>query len=385
MPNRKPLELIHPIVSPRFEIFYALQALEKGAGDRFDSWRREAERRLTARARTSLANVAPTPLIWPLLADALRELPPAPAFPEIVSALQRMDDTAFQRFVLGGVFRGDRSVDLLVSRKSTLEEVVAAESKTQERVLAFLGLFPFDPENPCAKAFGRIVREPRSYREEVVAVLDSFWASGFSETWKRLEPEMRDSGKQIRAEVTQKGFAALARERNLPITIESQAVVTSRGRPLSSIASTAGIYLLPSAFNMSGLWASYDDARGKKRYFIPVLDRTLSPEASSAIDPSLIFRALGDTTRYAIATSIARAPMTSLELARAFDVSKPTITHHVQLMRAAGLIDEAQTERGVELSLNRRALERLSSTVSREMFNAVETRPVIRRSRRPAR
>jgi DNA-binding transcriptional ArsR family regulator len=384
MPSRKPLELVHAIVSPRFEIFYALQALEKGTGDHFDSWRRETERRLTARARTSLANVAPTPLIWPLLADSLRELPPAPTFHEMVNALQRMDDTAFQRFVLGGVFKGDNSVDLLISRASTLEEIVASESKTQERVLAFLGLFPFDPETPCAKAFARIVREPRSYREEVAGVLDAFWASGFSETWKRLEPEMRDRAKEMRAQ-TRTGFASIARERNLPITIEGLEVVTSRGRQLSSVGSTAGIYLLPSAFNMSNLWAAYDDARGKKRYFIPVLDPTLSPEASAAIDPSLVFRALGDTTRYALATSIARTPMTSLELARAFGVSKPTITHHVQLMRAAGLIDEAQTDRGVELSLNRRALERLSSTASREMFDDSETKPVIKRTRRPAR
>ena len=103
------------------------------------------------------------------------------------------------------------------------------------------------------------------------------------------------------------------------------------------------------------------------------------------MDPSLIFRALGDTTRYGIAASIARTPMTSLELARAFGVSKPTITHHVQLMRAAGLIDDVQTERGLELTLNRRALERLSSAACRAMFSETAEAPPIKRSRRPAR
>src|SRR5215217_2475058 len=81
-------------VTPRFEVFYALQILESGAAERFAPWRREIERRLPARARTEIARVGPCPLMWPLLADALREEPPGISFAEMISALGVMDDSS---------------------------------------------------------------------------------------------------------------------------------------------------------------------------------------------------------------------------------------------------------------------------------------------------
>jgi DNA-binding transcriptional ArsR family regulator len=374
--------LVHVAVTPRFEIFYALQALERGTGDRLDAWRQEVERRVTGRVRASLAKIAPTPLIWPLLADALRELPAAPAFQEMLHAVESMDDSSFQRFVLSGVFKSPGSVASLMEGEATLGDIVTRESKTYERLLAYLGLHPFDPASASAQTFSRIIADPGSYRDEVRSVLESFWSSAFGDTWRRLEDDMREVAKEMRSEIARNGFA---KTQSLPITIDGTGVVTRSGKLLSSLRKTKGIYLIPSAFNTSNLWTAYEDADGSTRYFIPVLHESLAPGPSPAMDPSLIFRALGDTTRYGIAASIARTPMTSLELARAFGVSKPTITHHVQLMRAAGLIDDVQTERGLELTLNRRALERLSSAACREMFSETAEAPPIKRSRRPAR
>lgn len=374
--------LIHTVVTPRFEVFYALQALESGAGEHLDDWRREMERRLPARLRTSLADVAPTPLIWPLLADALRESPPAVTFREMTDALRRMDEHTFQAFVLSGVFKASGSVDRLVSGGVSLSRTVSAEAKTQEKLLSLLGLHPFDSETPSPIVFERIVSAPGGYRDEVVSVLESFWASGFGDTWQRLEPEMRERAKEIRTRATMKSFADFAREHKLPITMDGDAIVTVRGAARTPLRSATGIYLIPSAFNASNLWAAYTDARGRTGFFLPVFDPQLSAVATSTVNPALVFRALGDTTRYAIASTIARTPMTSVELARAFGVSKPTISHHVQAMRAAGLIEETQTGNGVQLALNRRVLERLSSATVREMFSDDDTTPVIKRSRR---
>ncbi len=97
--------LIQVVVSPRFEVFYALRALESGAGESLHDWRRDIERRLPPRLRTSLASIAPTPLMWPLLADALRESPPAITFNGMLESLRRMDERSFQTFVLGGLFK----------------------------------------------------------------------------------------------------------------------------------------------------------------------------------------------------------------------------------------------------------------------------------------
>ena len=372
--------LINTVVSPRFEIFYALKTLESGAGETLQDWQREMERKLPPRLRTSLASVAPTSLMWPLLADALREAPPAVSFNAMLDLLQKMDERSFQTFVLGGVFKSPGSVEELVAGTSSLSRTVAGELPQQEKLLTLLGLHPFSRQSSAAVAFDRIVSTPGSYRDEIVHVLESFWNAGFGETWQTLERQMKDLAQEMRTAARQ-SFAAFAAQNKLPVTMENGRLSLARGAARSPVKEAAGVYLLPSAFNTARLWASYTDARGRKRFFLPVFDSRLST-AGTTIDPSLVFRALGDTTRYAIASSIARTPMTSVELARAFGVSKPTISHHVQLLRSAGLIDETPAENGVLLALNKRVLERASGAAAREMFSDDEAPPVIRRSRR---
>lgn len=357
---------IHIAVTPRFEIFYALQALGSGAGEPLNDWRRDMERRLPARLRTNLGSIAPTPLVWPLLADALREAPPSVTFEGMISSLRKMDDRAFQTFVLGGVFKTTGVVESLLDGTGSLAHTVATEAATQQKLLTLLGLHPFSRQNPTAMAFDRIVNAPGSFREAMVHALESFWSAGFSDTWKKLEPQMKERAEEMRRSATPESFPAFAAANRLPATVGGSATV----------------YLLPSAFNTSRLWAAYTDAKGRTRYFLPVLHAGLSTAGATPVDPALVFRALGDTTRYAIASSIARTPMTSVELARAFGVSKPTISHHVQLLRSAGLIDETSTESGVLLSLNRRVLERASTAAAREMFAEAETSPIVKRSRR---
>ena len=109
------------------------------------------------------------------------------------------------------------------------------------------------------------------------------------------------------------------------------------------------------------------------------------PEQNSveAAEPALGFRALGDTTRYAIACVLARSPRTSAELAKEFGVSKATISHHVHVLRGAGLLIETATDHGTALALDRNALESLSRSAAKEMF-AEGRQPIVRRSRHEA-
>lgn len=376
-------------VTPRFELFYALQALESGAGEQVAAWRHEMEQQIGPRVRTSIASVAPSPLIWPLLADALRNEPPDIGFAEILIALRGMDDASFQRSVLGGVFKSPGSVDDLMSGRITLRKTVAAESRMQERLLSLLGLHPFAGDSASAEVFERIVSEPAGYRNEVVAVIQSFWDAGFAATWAIVEPQMQRSAKAMKETISRHGLATLAEERRLPIRQQDGAIVSANGTTKVALASTLAVHLIPSAFNVARLWAAYADSRRRTRFYIPVYDPVILPVATietiateSAIEPALVFKALGDTTRYAIASMIARSPMTSVELARAFDVSKPTISHHVQQLRAAGLLTESQAGNGTVLSLNRRTLEKASSAAAREMFSNQGSDQVIRRTRK---
>src|SRR5438093_13757029 len=97
---------------------------------------------------------------------------------------------------------------------------------------------------------------------------------------------------------------------------------------------------------------------------------TVIAERYSAIRAESVFRALGDTTRYAIASILARTPTTSAELARSLNVSKPTITHHVHALRSAGLITETPSRGSTKLSLSRDTVAALSGAAVEQLFSA---------------
>jgi predicted transcriptional regulator len=88
------------------------------------------------------------------------------------------------------------------------------------------------------------------------------------------------------------------------------------------------------------------------------------------IDVESVFRALGDTTRYAIASILARNPTTSADLARTLQVSKPTITHHIQALRSAGLISETPARGSTKLSLDRETLGGVSAAAVDQLFSS---------------
>ncbi len=369
-------------VGPRFEIFYALQALESAQDSQLAIWSGDTKQRIGPKLRRELRALAPSPLLWPLLADALRDAPDSLRVEQIQDYLGALSDDRFQRAVIGGVFKAPGAADKLVKGETRLAATVAGEAPTRQRLLSLLGLFPFRMNSPSALAVTRILNDPAAYRAEVVDAIGSFWNSAFEATWSELEPQMQRTAKRWRQLLADKGFGAFAETVRLPISASGGAVGATRGGDRVSFRSVAGIQIIPSAFNRSGLWATYSSVN-RTRFFIPLLDHDLLLADEPTPDPALAFRALGDTTRYAIASMIARKPMTSVELARIFSVSKPTISHHVQLLRSAGLLDEKGTDHGVELSLRRGAVEGISGAAAEGLFSPGEERVTVRRSRRP--
>jgi DNA-binding transcriptional ArsR family regulator len=157
--------------------------------------------------------------------------------------------------------------------------------------------------------------------------------------------------------------------------------------PVSGIEAGAAIYL-PSRFAPPGFSAAVAEGDTLLLAFDP--DRLPAPIASplraprtqvpTSLDPALVFRALGDATRYTIARMIAREPMTSAELARRLDVSKPTMAYHLRALRAAALVREEVRGTRIVLSLDRSVLEGLSDAAVAQLFGGAAEAP-IRRSR----
>jgi DNA-binding transcriptional ArsR family regulator len=235
-----------------------------------------------------------------------------------------------------------------------------------------------------------LLSNTKSYREAMVLVLKRFWDSGFSADWRALEPGLRSYATKLETRSVQTTIADLATELRLPVVMDESAGLmrtkTGAGVKFDRIKRC---YLIPSAFNTRRWWARYEDANKLVTLYFPVWngadaansladgeiadERPPRPTAGSRapkLNAEAVFRALGDTTRYAIASILARQPTTSADLSRALNVSKPTITHHVHALRSAGLITE-RTEGGSSLlSLDRDTLAALSAAAVRELFSS---------------
>ena len=211
-------------------------------------------------------------------------------------------------------------------------------------------------------------------REQATDVLRRFARFAFTAFWRQAEAE----------------FQSLAdAARRLP---DLDRVLGLDVAPLRADA----VVLLPSVFAPAGYRAVFETADGRRTVLLPfrAADLTAAPKpaspppprlsappASKPLNPASVFRALGDATRYAIASLIARARMTGAELARRLGVATPTMTHHLQQLRAAGLLSEERRGNSVLVSLDRDAIAGLSAASLAGFYDAAGE-IALRRSRR---
>jgi ArsR family transcriptional regulator len=93
---------------------------------------------------------------------------------------------------------------------------------------------------------------------------------------------------------------------------------------------------------------------------------------SQATELAAMFKALGDPVRLRLLSLIASHPggeACVCEISATFDVSQPTISHHLKLLRSAGLLDCERRGTWVYYWVIPSALQQLSSVLH------VETNP----------
>jgi DNA-binding transcriptional ArsR family regulator len=102
----------------------------------------------------------------------------------------------------------------------------------------------------------------------------------------------------------------------------------------------------------------------------------IADEALDGIDPLLpppavvrLHRALGDETRMKILKLLAGRDLYLTEIAQQLDLSKPTIKHHLALLRAAGLVTVAEAGTVMYYSLRRQRLDDASIELKRFLID----------------
>ena len=373
-------------VTPRFDVFYALYTVTSTAPSVIERWRERAIMRLPRDFERVAKRVAPVPLFWPLLADALQRTPGEMTFDEMVSTLREMPVEGLKSNVLSGIFHDAATVQSLVGRKKSLRQVITDETSDGGELLAHFGLRPYDARSHAAKAMTMLLSHPEMFRDELALVLERFWQTGFRRDWSVLESELRADSFRMTDLAEETPLEELASELKLPVVFDPK-VRELRPKSGAPIAYNRidRCFLIPSAFNTRRWWAKYETRAGRVSLYFPIVRDATAPDrlaadvrdmpastagSRSPINAESVFRALGDTTRYAIASILARNPTTSADLARSLKVSKPTITHHVHALRAAGLIVETPAGGSTRLTLSRETVAAVSEAAVEQLFSS---------------
>lgn len=105
---------------------------------------------------------------------------------------------------------------------------------------------------------------------------------------------------------------------------------------------------------------------------LPTLAEACCPPARPGGKPSLdgfarVFKALADETRLEIVAMLAAraGDLCACEIESRFELSQPTISHHLKLLREAGLVTAERRGTWVHYALDRRALERVRELCAR--------------------
>lgn len=70
-----------------------------------------------------------------------------------------------------------------------------------------------------------------------------------------------------------------------------------------------------------------------------------------------LFKALSDTTRRSILKMLRRGDMTAGEIADQFSISKPSMSHHLNVLKQAGLVIADRKGQHIYYSLNTTVLQ----------------------------
>jgi DNA-binding transcriptional ArsR family regulator len=377
-------EAVRFAVGPAFEINYALSVLTDERARIHTGWKRSAGRRLPASFEATYQRLGGHPIVWMMVSDAYPIMPADVSFDEVIAALESVSPEFIRRESLIGLIHYPDHVDELISGSASLAEVVGAIPKEKREWLMHIGMYPYDPASPAVQVVERLLTDPGRFRADLVRLLESFWQLVFRDTWRALQPQMQRSVEESERLFAASTFAELADALRLRIEVDD------RGCYLHAIRGSARLpvdvletcWILPSAFNDSRFWYSRGHDEGPITAYFPYFDprinvglddrqpgdilRVTEPE----LDPALVFKALGNTTRYAIAKLLAQRPRPAADLAEALSLSKPTISHHVHLLREAGLLDETPKRGSVVLSLRAETLERLSTLTLDALFSS---------------
>ena len=371
-------------VSPWFETFFALQVLTDSSSRIHARWKERALNRLPAAFHQKFKRLGASPYIWPALADTLLDIPLTLPFEERIAKFEKLSHPHLQKTILIGLLHELEPVRQVLSGKCDLFQSITRISKTKREWLSFIGLYPPEKDSLLFKGLECLVRTPAEFQRITSDLLKLFWVNEFKQTWEGVYRKLERSKEEKERLFQSCSLEEFARLSLLRVEMDERKgqIKAIRGGYTLPFKHLLNAIILPSVFNDKRHWTTFEDNPDKVVAFFPYFDPSISlgfifsssemEAGEPELDPALIFKALGDTTRYAMVSLVAKAPLTSADLAKTLGVSRPTVSHHLHLLREAVLLQETIRGNTVLLSLRREVFENLSELVTNKLFYSTE-------------
>lgn len=78
---------------------------------------------------------------------------------------------------------------------------------------------------------------------------------------------------------------------------------------------------------------------------------------------ALVFKALADPTRREILARLKQGPLSAGEIADGFSMSKPSVSHHLNILKGADLIDAVRNGQYLIYAINASVFEEAAATM----------------------
>lgn len=379
----------------RFELFLALWALEQKQQARHGAWAKRARLALGAEGRAAMKALGNAAELWATAVDCPGILPVDCTLAEMVGALAAQSPHLFAEILLESALHDFTVARALLADGREPAKAIAALPAKKREWLAHIGLFPFDAAAPIGRAVTALLRDPVGAQQAMIAALSCFWRDVFEADWHRLRPQLDRSAAKARASLSGKPWREIAPQLghhlglNIEIDHRRREMAALRGGYRLPFKNIAQVHFIPSAFNEARFWTVLGNSAREQHVYLPYFDPAVALAGDEGamtdplreIDVALVFRALGDATRFAIAQVIARRPMQAVEIARLLGLSKPTVTHHLHELRQANLIAERAEGNATLLSLARAPILSLSMAAEQRLFERMPE-GALKRSRR---
>ena len=367
-------------VSPLIECCYALAHVcdEQRDDSVHGAWSAAARRRLSPGFWRRFEQIGAWPRVWTVVPDLLQDFAESHPVETLATRLEAMEPAELATQLLAGVLHPLPLARAVVSGELSLHAAVGKAPALHREWLLFAGLYPFDEAAPVSRMLQQAVKAPRRVGQLLAAMLEEFWSTVFNSTWQLVSPQYEHSvarSGRLQAGCTPQRLADELRLR-VEINLSKGYLQAVRGGYRLPFSRLGTAWMIPSAFNVHHLWHVLP-AHGKQDalfpYFDPSIeigvasaaDRHVRQQADPRFDPALVFRALADTARYSMVLLLGTSRRTATELGELLSLSKGTVSHHVHILREAGLVTRALEGSAMLLELNRSTLEQLSAETLR--------------------